>query len=286
MTRSRERGYAMAALLVALAVMGIMLSVALPVWRTTVQREREAELLFRGQQYVQAIELYSRRTGGFPTALNALRDGRYIRQLYKDPITNGDFQPVFLGQIGPGGVPVTPGQPGVPATPGQRGQPPTTIPGATPPPTGFGGGLATQPQPTPSQTSVAGGQIQGRGLGQPLGRGVGPIIGVVSRSTAQSIRVYNGRNHYNEWVFATTGATQQPGAPAGGQIPAGFPPGRGGRGGRGVQPGAQPGQLPGLGPGGGFGPNPPGGPTRGVPEPNRGGLPGMPAPFNPGRGQL
>ena len=46
----------MAALLVALSVMGIMLGAALPAWRTMVQREREAELVFRGEQYVQAIE--------------------------------------------------------------------------------------------------------------------------------------------------------------------------------------------------------------------------------------
>ena len=42
MTCKRERGYAMAALLVALSVMSIMLGVALPAWRTMVQREREA----------------------------------------------------------------------------------------------------------------------------------------------------------------------------------------------------------------------------------------------------
>jgi hypothetical protein len=252
------------------------------VWRTMVQRERETELVFRGQQYVQAIELYSRRTGGFPTALNALRDGRYIRQLYKDPITNAEFQPVFLGQVGAGGVPLTPGQPGQPGQPAQGARGARPPPG-TPPPASFGGGLAIQPQITQPQMPVGGGlqpQPQGRGLGQPLGgRGVGPIIGVVSRSTAQSIRVYNGRNHYNEWVFTTTGATQQPGVPAGGQVPAGLP----GRGGRGAQPGAQPGQLPGLGPGRGFNPGGPGGPTRGVPEPNRGGFPGPPAPFNPGQ---
>jgi type II secretory pathway pseudopilin PulG len=116
-----NRGYAMAALLVALSVMGILLSVALPVWRTAVQREREAELIFRGEQYAHGIALFSRRTGGFPTSLNALRDGRYIRKLYKDPITNGDFQPVYLGQV----ATPTPGLPaqGGRAVPGVRGQP-------------------------------------------------------------------------------------------------------------------------------------------------------------------
>ena len=71
----------MAALLVGLNVMAIMLTVALPVWQTWVRREREAELVFRGEQYVQAIGLFSRQTGGFPTSMNALRDGKFIRKL-------------------------------------------------------------------------------------------------------------------------------------------------------------------------------------------------------------
>ena len=45
----------MAALLVALAVMSLMLSMALPVWHHAAQREREAELIFRGEQYARAI---------------------------------------------------------------------------------------------------------------------------------------------------------------------------------------------------------------------------------------
>lgn len=54
-------GYAMAALLVALSVLSIVASVALPVWQTVLRREREAELIFRGEQYVQAIALDQRK---------------------------------------------------------------------------------------------------------------------------------------------------------------------------------------------------------------------------------
>jgi type II secretory pathway pseudopilin PulG len=102
---SNDRGYAMAALLVGLSVMGIMLSMALPVWRTAATREREAELVFRGEQYAQAIELFSRRNGGFPLNLDVLEEGRYIRKLYKDPMTpDGEFQPVYFGQPLPGQI--------------------------------------------------------------------------------------------------------------------------------------------------------------------------------------
>jgi len=57
----KRDGYAMAALLVALAVMAILLSVAMPTWRQMVQREKEAELVFRGQQYARAIGLFQRK---------------------------------------------------------------------------------------------------------------------------------------------------------------------------------------------------------------------------------
>src|SRR5687767_525098 len=78
-----ESGYAMAALLVGMAVMAIMMSVALPVWRTAVQREREAELVFRGEQYAQAISIFQRRTGGYPQSLDVLEKTRAIRKLYR-----------------------------------------------------------------------------------------------------------------------------------------------------------------------------------------------------------
>jgi type II secretory pathway pseudopilin PulG len=216
MTHS-ERGYAMAALLVGMSVMAILLSVALPVWRTAAQREREAELIFRGEQYAHAIELYSRRNGGYPASLDVLEKGRFIRKLYKDPVAgNADFQPVFVGQI-------IAGQPSAPRQPGGTGS------------LGAPGGQAGQTAtPGPGAQGARGGQP----LGQPLGRGSavggGPIIGVVSRSTAESLSLYNGRGRYNEWAFVATAMSQQAGAVNG---PQGGTPGLGGQ--RGGQAGPQ-----------------------------------------------
>ena len=217
----------MAALLVGLSVMSIMLSMALPVWSTATQREREAELVFRGEQYAQAIDLFSRRNGGFPPNLEILEEGRYIRKLYKDPMTpDGEFQPVYFGQPLPGQTPEA-GRGGPPASAGTLGQ-----------------------------------------AGAP--NGAGPIIGVVSTSTAESLRLYNGRGRYSEWAFVAIVATTQAGAPAGAQNPGGLPTGPG------VGPGV-PGRR-GGGAGRGF-------PGRGVPgrgrgqAPNGGGAqPGFPFP--------
>jgi type II secretory pathway pseudopilin PulG len=61
MRHASTSGYAMAALLVGLSVMSIMLGAAPPVWQTAIKCEREAELIFRGEQYAQAISLFQRR---------------------------------------------------------------------------------------------------------------------------------------------------------------------------------------------------------------------------------
>ena len=50
----------MAALLVALAVMAVVLSVAMPTWSHMIRREKEEELIFRGTQYARAINQYQR----------------------------------------------------------------------------------------------------------------------------------------------------------------------------------------------------------------------------------
>src|SRR5438067_13513429 len=56
-----ETGYAMAALIVAMGIMAMMMTVAMPVWKHTAQREKEEELVFRGLQYVHAIGMYQRK---------------------------------------------------------------------------------------------------------------------------------------------------------------------------------------------------------------------------------
>ena len=101
-----ETGYAMAVLLVALAVMTVLMSAAMPVWRQLNQREREAELVWRGEQYDRAMQLYRKKfsTPGAPN-LDILVEQKFLRRKYKDPITGGDFElrPVSpLGNLPPG----------------------------------------------------------------------------------------------------------------------------------------------------------------------------------------
>jgi type II secretory pathway pseudopilin PulG len=83
----------MAAILVALTVMAILMTVAMPTWRQLVRREKEAELVFRGEQYARAIGLFQRKAGPgvLPPDIDVLVEQRYLRRAYKDPVTNDDF---------------------------------------------------------------------------------------------------------------------------------------------------------------------------------------------------
>jgi type II secretory pathway pseudopilin PulG len=230
--RGSQAGYAMAALLVAIAVMTVMLSVAMPVWRHEMQREREAELVFRGEQYVRAIDLFQRKyAGALPPTIDLLVTERFLRKKYKDPMTeDGEFRIVAAGAQQQAGSP-QPGQPGQQGREGPR-------PGQQPPL------RATVPPPMPSLGQP--GQP-----GQPQGGAGAGIIGVVSKSKEKSIRIYKGRNKYDEWQFIFANVGARPGMP--GQ------PGQPGRPGQPNQPGMRP----------------------GFPRPGMPGQPGRPVPGDP-----
>ncbi len=221
--RDAQAGYAMAALLVAMAIMAVMMSMAMPVWKQAAQREKEEELVFRGMQYVHAIGLFKRKfANASPPSLDVLVDQRFIRKKYKDPITNDDFQPLTENQGGAG----------ISGPAGGRG---TATPGAT----------ALQPTP-PTPTSAGAQPLGTSAIGTPGAGAPGGIIGVTSKSKDKSIRLYNGRSHYNEWAFIFTQQVQQPGA---GGVGAPGVPGQ-----RGQQPGAPGGSaFPGNGRGRGTG---------------------------------
>jgi type II secretory pathway pseudopilin PulG len=111
-----ERGYAMAALLVALAIMAILMTIAMPVWRHEARREKEAELVFRGEQYARAIALFRHKNqnnpNAWPPSIDFLVQNRFLRKKFKDPMTaDGEFVPLSFGSQTPGIPPTTPPPP-------------------------------------------------------------------------------------------------------------------------------------------------------------------------------
>ena len=95
-----EAGYAMAALLVAMSVMAIMLSIAMPTWSHLIRREKEEELIFRGEQYARAINQYQRKYANqSPASIDVLIEQRLLRKKFKDPFATdkeGEFQMLYV----------------------------------------------------------------------------------------------------------------------------------------------------------------------------------------------
>jgi type II secretory pathway pseudopilin PulG len=275
----------MAALLVGLTVMSVLMTAALPVWTHFAKREKEEELIWRGQQYARAIGLFQRKFANtFPPNVDVLVEQKFLRKKYKDPITGEDFQIIpATGMPGVAGMPIVPGGPvpGGPMPAGTAGGAAGAAPGGRPTGTVV---APTAPPPRPAGRMTS--------IGTTVQAGVG-IQGVVSKSTANSIKIYNGRTRHNEWAFVYMqvaqgiqgGGAQRPGlGPDGKPLPPGQMPGSTFKplGGTDRRPGvSQPGRP---GPAGGQRPASPFGPPSpfGQPRPFETPRPGQPPPRPPG----
>jgi type II secretory pathway pseudopilin PulG len=243
---SPQRGYNLVMLMVAITVLNIMVAVSLPMWSQEIQREKEEELISRGFQYVEAIRVFQNRFQRMPVRLEELLEvkPRCIRRLWKDPMTDGSFQPIFQnegqaltpppgtgqgdGGQGTGGIDGKPGN-------GRSGTgKPGDAKGGGKPGSGSGTGTGNGGQVDPDDQ----GHIPTDSNGNPLGVGPdgqpvtvgGPIVGVRSRSKKKSVLVFAGKEHYDEWRFTIDLMLQgarpaQPPAP--GQVPPPTAPGAG-----------------------------------------------------------
>jgi type II secretory pathway pseudopilin PulG len=193
----RARGYTLVVLMIGMTVMSILIASVLPLASAERQRDREAELIFRGRQYAEGIRIYRRRYGRYPNTLKEMLETRprTLRKLWKDPITDSDnWGLITMTTL-------------VPIVPTPTGPNRTPVPSPT-------------PSPTPS-TGIFGDKEPGAG-GQPIG----PIMGVYSLSKKKGYRLWNGREGYDEWHFDESSLTPQG---EGGNTPNGLPgPGIGG----------------------------------------------------------
>jgi type II secretory pathway pseudopilin PulG len=88
-------GFTYLGILAAIVFIGISLATVGVVWSTQARREKEAELLFVGEQYRAAIGRYVATGGIYPRSLQDLLldqrlplTRRFLRRLYVDPMTN------------------------------------------------------------------------------------------------------------------------------------------------------------------------------------------------------
>lgn len=184
--RKREAGYALLLVVFLAALIMISLAVALPPVIHEGTREKEEELIFRGEQYQRAIGLFYKKFGRYPNTIDELlrtNDRGFLRREFPDPMSkDGKWRIIGLG---PGGALLGSGQNPL----GPQGQP-----GTGPGP----GAGTTTPQPPARETR---GRGESGGGSSPSGQPAYPIAGVASKSTKSSIRVYQGHSGYANWEF-------------------------------------------------------------------------------------
>jgi hypothetical protein len=299
-----EAGYAFLLAVFLAATMFILATVAAPTIINGGRREREQELIWRGNQYVRGIRLYFQKNGRFPQNKEELVKGtlgvHFVRKAFTDPVgqQNADWRFVYVAPSGQltgsvryhtlqemaatlgggqnagnlagllGGQPASqPGNAGAAGAPG-------AVPGggASGAAAGARGGPGGAAAPIPGQQAAGGLQPAGSGLTPvPLEAVDGPVlgaslVGVASKVKKNSLMVYQGKETYFEWEFIWNPLmTRGPGGvPAPGIAPAGGAAGA---------PGA-------IGPGGGVG----AGAGAGAANPQPFGPPGAGAQQGPGRG--
>jgi type II secretory pathway pseudopilin PulG len=177
-----ERGYALVVLLLVATLMLVALTAALPGIYQEGQREREEELLFRGNEYARAIALFYRQFRRYPVSVKELLSTngfRFLRRPYPDPMTRGGKWR-FIHAAANGAILDS-------RTMG------SSLPGA--------GTRKQSDNPStfstsnPSQSAFFGDSNQMRGVS---------IVGVASLSKKDSIRIWNGHARYEDWEFLGT----------------------------------------------------------------------------------
>jgi len=179
-------------------VMLIALTAALPSVYTQGQREKEEELIFRGQQYARAIALYRRQFQRFPTEVKDLLETngmRFLRREYPDPMTKkGKWRFIHADASG------TPIDSRTVSRP--RAAKPLGDDRSSRGSSSSRGGESDQDPSAEQQASEADeGKAKSAFFGDGKDLKGAFIIGVASMSNKKSIRVLNNKTRYSDWEF-------------------------------------------------------------------------------------
>jgi len=209
---THEEGYVLLTTVFAVALIMLSLSLALPVMRRDLQREKEIETMNRGKQYARAVQLYYRRFRTYPPSIDALIESngiRFLRKRYIDPITmQDDWKPIQLGQ---NKAPTAMGFFGQPLTMGAAVITASTSPDGAESPDSMNSTdseLPSDPDANDENDTGSDNEDSSAGSGSDAGSamqgqvfGGAGIIGFSPASHKKSILVYKTKNHYNQWEF-------------------------------------------------------------------------------------
>lgn len=84
---SRQRGFTLIELLIVMTIIGILASIVVPNYQRNLIKAREAVLMEDLYQMRRAIDAYFADNISYPDSLEALVEGKYLRDIPRDPFT-------------------------------------------------------------------------------------------------------------------------------------------------------------------------------------------------------
>lgn len=224
--KRKDCGYMLLVLMLAVAVLTITMFGVVQNYRRSIQRDKEVEMIHRGEQYERAVRRFYRKNNRYPVSLEQLEGMnkiRYLRKRYKDPMSpDGEWKIAHatdiklkssINQPATGTTSTTP----IGTSPTTSPQAGTTTMGSEPSQgtDGTTGTGITSTPPSTGSTGSAFGSSSNTGLGngqQGTQAGVGnaangqvlgggDVYGVVSKSKQEGFHSYGDKSKYNEWFF-------------------------------------------------------------------------------------
>lgn len=210
---SSESGFMMVFAVVLVALMLIALAAAAPIVAKDLRRDKEVESEHRAQQYVRAIRLYYLKFKAYPPSIEALEgtnNVRFLRKRYVDPLTGkDDWRIIHLGENkttvkGFFGEPLgglnTTGAGSLGSASSMQSNPGSSPAGAASSNCTVSGGspLAAGLTGATTNCGTPGSSISSDSLGS---GGGGPIMGVGTSKTGDSILNPNEQTTYETWEF-------------------------------------------------------------------------------------
>lgn len=182
-----ERGFTLAAVLMIMSIMLIFVVYTVPrQWSIIMQREREQQTIYTMQQYAKACDAFRRKNNTYPVSMQQLLEARQPRFIRcpkdgcVDPLT-GEVDWLVIPQSqapAPGG--------GAPLPPGVNQNPQIQNPVQNP-------AQAQNPQQPGAPTAPAGIPIKDYAGG--------PFVGVKPNKNGTSLVIFNGADHYEQWIY-------------------------------------------------------------------------------------